>query len=56
MSAKKIIIAIAIAIVAVAGGGIAANVWWKESPAPEVQVEAVTRRDLTATVSGSGAI
>ena len=54
MSAKKIIIAIA--IVAVAGGGIAANVWWKESPAAEVQVEAVTRRDLTATVSGSGAI
>ena len=54
MSAKKIIIAIA--IVGVAGGGIAANVWWKESPAPEVQVEAVTRRDLTATVSGSGAI
>ena len=54
MSAKKIIIAIA--IIAVAGGGIAANVWWKESPAPEVQVEAVTRRDLTATVSGSGAI
>ncbi len=54
MSAKKLIIAVA--IVAVAGGGIAANVWWKESPAPEVQVEAVTRRDLTATVSGSGAI
>lgn len=43
-------------IVAVAGGGIAANIWWKEADAPEVQVEAAETRDLTATVSGSGAI
>jgi len=54
MSVKKIIIAVA--IVAVAGAGIAANVWWKEADAPEVQVEAAAYRDLTATVTGSGAI
>jgi HlyD family secretion protein len=45
-----------VVIVAVAGGGIAANIWWKEADAPEVQVEAAETRDLTATVSGSGAI
>ena len=54
MSAKKILIGLAIVIVA--GGGIAANIWWREPAAPEVQVEPVTSRDLTATVSGSGAI
>jgi HlyD family secretion protein len=54
MSMKKILIAIA--IIAVAGAGIAANVWWKETDAPEVQVEAAAYRDLTATVTGSGAI
>jgi len=42
--------------VVVAGAGIAANVWWRETDAPEVQVEAAEFRDLTATVSGSGAI
>jgi len=54
MPLKKILIAVV--IVAVAGSGIAANVWWKEADAPEVQVEAAKLRDLTATVSGSGAI
>ncbi|MGD8330755.1 MAG: efflux RND transporter periplasmic adaptor subunit [Acidobacteriota bacterium] len=54
MSVKKIFIAVA--IIAVAGAGIAANVWWKETDAPEVQVEAAVYRDLTATVTGSGAI
>lgn len=54
MALKKILIAAV--IIAVAGSGIAANIWWKEADAPEVQVEAAKRRDLTATVSGSGAI
>lgn len=54
MSFKKIIIGVA--ILAVAGAGIAANIWWKEPDAPEVQVEAAAKRDLTATVQGSGAI
>jgi len=54
MPLKKILIAVA--IVAVAGAGIAANIWWKEPDAPTVEVEAAAFRDLTATVSGSGAI
>jgi len=54
MPVKKILIALV--IVALAGAGIAANIWWKEPDAPEVQVEAAEFRDLTATVSGSGAI
>jgi len=54
MSVKKILIGVV--VIAVAGAGIAANVWWKEPAAPEVQVEAAELRDLTATVSGSGAI
>ncbi len=54
MSVKKILIALV--IVSVAGAGIAANVWWRETDAPEVQVENAEFRDLTATVSGSGAI
>ncbi len=54
MPVKKILIALV--IVTLAGGGIAANIWWKEPDAPEVQVEAAEFRDLTATVSGSGAI
>jgi HlyD family secretion protein len=51
---KKILIGIA--VIAVAGAGIAGNLWWKEPAAPEVVVEAVEKRDLTAKVSGSGAI
>jgi HlyD family secretion protein len=47
---------IGIVVIAVAGGGIAANLYWKEPAAPEVATEAVEARDLTATVSGSGAI
>ncbi len=47
---------IGIVVIAVAGAGIAANLYWKEPAAPEVATEAVERRDLTATVSGSGAI
>ena len=54
MSLKKILIGVV--VIAVAGAGVAANVWWKEPAAPEVQVEAAEMRDLTATVSGSGAI
>lgn len=54
MSAKKVFIALA--IIGVAGAGIAANVWWRQTDAPEVQIEAAALRDLTATVSGSGAI
>jgi HlyD family secretion protein len=54
MSAKKLLIGLLIA--GVAGAGIAANVWWRETPTPEVQVEAAALRDLTATVSGSGSI
>lgn len=54
MSVKKILIGLA--IVSVVGAGIAANIWWSEPDAPEVQVEAAAFRDLTATVSGSGAI
>jgi HlyD family secretion protein len=54
MSLKKIVIGLL--IVGVAGAGIAANIWWKEPDAPAVQVEAAAFRDLTATVSGSGAI
>ena len=47
---------IGIVVIAVAGAGIAANLYWKEPAAPEVATEAVELRDLTATVSGSGAI
>ena len=54
MSVKKILIGLA--IVSVVGAGIAANIWWSEPDAPEVEVEAAALRDLTATVSGSGAI
>ena len=54
MSVKKILIGLAVVIVA--GGGIAANIWWREPVAPEVEVEAVNLRDLTAVVTGSGAI
>ena len=54
MSIKKILIGVV--VVAVAGTGIAANIWWKEPAAPEVVIEAVELRALTATVSGSGAI
>jgi len=54
MSIRKLLIAVV--ILGVAGAGIAANIWWKEADAPEVQVEAAAFRDLTATVSGSGAI
>lgn len=54
MPLKKILIGLV--IVGVAGAGIAANIWWKEPDAPEVQVEAAATRDLTATVQGSGAI
>ena len=51
---KKLLIGIV--VIAVAGAGIAANLYWKEPAAPEVATEAVELRDLTATVSGSGAI
>ena len=54
MPVKKIIIGIA--IIAVVGAGIAANIWWSEPDAPEVLVEEARIRDLTATVTGSGAI
>ena len=54
MSFKKILIGLA--IIAVVGAGIASNIWWREPDAPEVRVEAASLRDLTATVSGSGAI
>ena len=54
MSVKKILIGLA--IVSVVGAGIASNIWWSEPDAPEVEIEAAALRDLTATVSGSGAI
>ena len=54
MSAKKIIIGIA--VIALASAGVAANIWWREPAAPEVEIEEAALRDLTATVSGSGAI
>lgn len=54
MSMKKIVIGLA--IVGVAGAGVAANLWWRQPEAPEVQVEKVALRDLEASVSGSGAI
>ncbi|MFQ5742936.1 MAG: efflux RND transporter periplasmic adaptor subunit [Acidobacteriota bacterium] len=54
MSTKKALVALAILLIGATG--VAANLWWREPAAPDVQVEEVSRRDLTATVSGSGAI
>ncbi len=49
-------ILIGVVIVAIAGALVAANVWYRRSNAPEVDVETIARRDLTAIVSAPGAI
>ncbi len=54
MSIKKVLLGLV--IVSIVGAGIAFNIWWRTPNAPEVQVETAALRDLTAIVSGSGAI
>ena len=51
---KKIIIGVVIALIGAAA--VAANLWFKRSTAPSVNVEAVQKRDLTALVTSSGTI
>ena len=54
LSIKKVLLGLV--IVSIVGAGIAFNIWWRTPNAPEVQVETAALRDLTAIVSGSGAI
>jgi len=51
---KKILIGVGIALVAIAV--VAANLWFRRSDAPTVNVETVQIRDLEAIVSASGTI
>ena len=51
---KRILIGVVIA--AIAAALVGANLWYRRSNAPEVDVETIARRDLTAIVSAPGAI
>jgi HlyD family secretion protein len=51
---KKIIIGVVVALLI--GAAVGANLWFKRSTAPTVNVESVQKRDLTALVTASGTI
>jgi HlyD family secretion protein len=54
VSIKKLLIGLL--LVAVAGGVVAANLWYRRTPKPTVTMETIKRRDLEAIVSASGKI